>query len=82
METLIPFDEIMYFTENGTNEDGVANLNTELDYALAEFYEVTIDMIDSIPLQKVLELRIYMLFQDYDSLNDEFSDCEAYFEDF
>ena len=61
--------------------DTASFINTELDYYLCDWYNITIDELDIIPMDKLLELRIYDLFGNDEALNEQTTDLELWLEE-
>ncbi len=61
--------------------DTASFLNTELDYHLCGHYGITIDELDSIPMDKLRELRIYALFGNDEALDEQSTDLELWLEE-
>ena len=73
-EELIPEDDHLM-------EHTIGFINTELDYYLCGHYKITIDELDLIPINKLLELRIYALFEDISLLDEQTTDLELWIEE-
>ena len=61
--------------------DVASTINMELDLYLAEYYDITLDELDFIPIDKIHELRIYALFGNEDLLDEEMLDLEIWLEE-